>query len=285
MSRTRSRAFCAVVLAQILGVCVCGLASAGPLASHRALYELQLGHAAQSSSVNGAHGRLVVEWQDTCDGFTTNQRLFTEIMTENGGATVSDIWLSSWEARDGSLFRFTLTSLTNGNVDERVRGEARPGPVKGAATKGGLAVFAEPKGEHLALPKGVLFPTAHMQALIEAARSGQQVLDRSVFDGSRKGGLSEVNAFIGRVQAPGAKLGPKGLKYAPALVNARSWPVRLAFFSAEKPDSVPDYEFAYRMYENGVATGLVFDYGDFVVDGVLKSIEPLPGCDGSATKN
>lgn len=277
------------IVAGALGLAGAGIGlpevQASPLASHRAQYDLRLGHAVQSSPVNGARGRLVVEWQDTCEGFTTNQRLYTEFLTEDGGATVSDIWLSSWEARDNSLFRFTLTSLTNGAVDERVRGEARPG-AKGApaAAMAGQAVYSEPKGERVPLPTNVLFPTAHMLALVTAARTGEHVLERSVFDGSRKDGLSDVSAFIGRMQGPGASLGPKGLKNASPLMNARSWPVRLAFFTPAKADSLPDYEFAFRLYENGVATGLVFDYGEFVVIGTLRSIEALPGCE-SAPKN
>ena len=261
-------------------------ADGGPLASHRAVYDLKLGRTTQKSHINGARGRLVVEWEAKCDGFITNQRLYTEFLTDEGGATVSDIWLSSWEARDGSLFRFTLTSMTNGEVDEKVTGEARPGAKISPTTPGtkaspvaGEAVYTEPAGNRISLPAGVLFPTAHMIALIDAARNGQRTIERPVFDGSRKNGLSDVGAFIGPVQGPGEEKEARTVKNASRLLAGRSWPVRLAFFAPTKVDNAPDYEFAYRMYENGVATGLVFDYGDFVVNGTLSKIEPLTGCD------
>lgn len=258
--------------------------AAGTLASHRATYELTLGDAKQNSNVNGVRGRLVVEWQDACDGFTTNQRLFTEFLTDSGGATASDIWLSSWEARDGSLFRFTLTSRSDGNIDEKVRGEARRGPGKATAGLGGKkgvggeAVYSEPAGARLALPEGVIFPTAHTQALIDAAREGTRVIDRAVFDGSLKDGLSQVSAFIGAPLGKKPDSNAKGLKNAGKLLSGQSWPVRLAFFSPKKADALPDYEFSFRLYENGVASDLKFDYGDFTVAGKLTELTPLPGC-------
>jgi hypothetical protein len=54
--------------------------------------------------------------------------------------------------------------------------------------------------------------------------------------------------------------------------------VRIAFYPHDKGDDVPDHEMSmsYTTHENGVATGISFDYGDFVVGAELTRIEPLP---------
>ncbi len=94
-------------------------AAPAELASHRAIYNLKLARAKSDASVNAAAGRLVVEWQDSCDGYTTNQRFLTEFSDTEGQASTTDQWVSSWEARDADVFRFNLTTSSNGSVKER----------------------------------------------------------------------------------------------------------------------------------------------------------------------
>ena len=109
-------------------------AAAPPLVSHRAVYSLKLARASSNAAVNAASGQLVVEWQDTCDGYTTNQRFLTEFSDTEGRATTTDLWVSSWEARNGDVFRFNLTNSTNGAIQERSRGLAKRGGQKAEVT-------------------------------------------------------------------------------------------------------------------------------------------------------
>src|SRR5690606_7172865 len=147
--------------------------------------------AKSDAAVTSATGRLVVEWRDTCDGYTTNQRFYSQFGDNEGHALVSDLWVSSWEATDGDVFRFNLTNTINGVVEERSRGLARRGP-KVEVT------FEEPQDTKTVLPASAIFPTAHTQALIEAARRGEHVIERIVFDGGAEKGTSYVSAFIGK---------------------------------------------------------------------------------------
>ena len=39
---------------------------------------------------------------------------------------------------------------------------------------------------------------------------------------------------------------------------------------------LPELEISARLREDGVAQGLTFDYGGFVLGAVLQSLEPLP---------
>jgi hypothetical protein len=235
---------------------------------------LKLARANSNAAVNAAAGRLVIEWQDTCDGYTTNQRFLTEFSDSEGHGSTTDLWVSSWEARDGSVFRFNLTNSTNGTVQERSRGLARHGGGKSEVT------FEEPKPEHRTLPAAVSFPTAHTAQLIAAALHGERSIERIVFDGGAENGLSYVSAFIGNELPPRpAPAAAKGK--AAELAQGRSWPVRLAFYPFEKSDDMPDYEMSFDLYENGVSTDFEFDYGDFAIAAELSAIEPLPGCKDS----
>ena len=248
-------------------------AAAAPLTSHRAIYDISLDHATTKSPVAQVSGRLVIEWLDTCDGFTTNQRMYTRLDNAGGGEVASDLWLSSWESRDGQTFRFSMTTRTNGKIDEASRGTAK----RGAAGAKGSVEFEVPRAEVRELPSATLFPTSQMVALLQAARAGKRLVSQTVFDGSAEEGLNDVSTFIG---PKSTKAAAPALRGARELASGSSWPVRMAFFDPAGTDDFPDYEFAYRMFENGVSSELQFDYGEFVVKGTLKEIKALAdaGC-------
>ena len=260
-------------LALLIGSIERAPAAPPPLASHRAVYSLKLARASSNAAVNAASGQLVVEWQDTCDGYTTNQRFLTEFSDSEGHATTTDLWVSSWEARDGGVFRFNLTNSTNGAIQERSRGLAKRGGAKAEVN------FEEPKTEKRSLPAQVSFPTAHTAQLIEAALRGERTVERIVFDGGVENGLSYVSAFIGNAIPPKPVPAAAALGKAAALAETRAWPIRLAFYPFKTGgDAVPDYEMSFMLHENGVATGFEFDYGEFVLSAELSKIEALPGC-------
>ena len=60
--------------------------------------------------------------------------------------------------------------------------------------------------------------------------------------------------------------------------------MKLAFYAAEGQASggeeLPEQELSMDLQENGVATRLVLDFGEFSLNGTLESIEYLPdaGC-------
>lgn len=49
----------------------------------------------------------------------------------------------------------------------------------------------------------------------------------------------------------------------------------ISYFPDGKAEETPDYQVTFDMYENGVATGLVLDYGAFSLSGTLSSLEML----------
>ena len=54
--------------------------------------------------------------------------------------------------------------------------------------------------------------------------------------------------------------------------------MRIAFFGkdAAAGASAPEYEVGLRYYANGVADEMHMDFGDFAVNALMQSLEPIP---------
>ena len=78
----------------------------------------------------------------------------------------------------------------------------------------------------------------------------------------------KVNAGEGKLDRDNAQ--------AASLLKLPSWPVTIGYYSAEEPDAeTPLYQINFDMYENGVSTGMVMDYGNFALSGKLAHLEFL----------
>jgi hypothetical protein len=265
-------AWAAMKASAVAVVLVAGMAwSAAPaeaqdasLAPHRAAYALTMG-TAKTGGVASIDGAMSIDWQETCDGWTMSQRMRFRIFDADGDSIENDISFSSWEARDGTGYRFTMRTLNDDEVIEDLRGRA----TLVGRDKGGRAVFTSPAEEVIELPPGTLFPTRHTLLLIDQARAGTRGWARPVFDGATVDGAMEVNAVIGPRLEPAAGGGE--------LLSGTSWRVRLAFFPADdQRGSEPEYETEMRLYESGVGSDFVFDYPEFSIKARLERLEPVP---------
>ena len=244
--------------------------AAAQVQPHRAVYTMAFGTARSGGSTADARGVMYLEWAEGCDGWTTSQRVKLMIYPTQGGEIDTDSNFSSWEARDGGSFRFTVRNMRNGKVSEELAGNAKlDGP-----DRSGRVVFTTPPGLTFDLPKGALFPTDHMLRLIAAAQAGEKRFSRVIFEGGNATGPLEANAIIGATGRPPASV-PEELK------SLASWSVRLAYFPMTSQQAEPEQEMAVRLYENGVADHFLIDYGDFTVTAALAKMEPLsrPKCD------
>lgn len=235
------------------------------LVSHRALYTLSVARADPRNYRNGVAGGLSLEFVHACDGYVLNQRFVIETSTEDG-AVLTNMTLNSWESLDGQRFRVKMKDEVNGDLEQELNGEAK------LTSTGGEVSFTLPEDTSLALPAGTMFPTDHTVRLLALARTGGNWLQASVYDGASADAYSEVGGFIGG-EMP-VEAGEKPV-LAP-LKGQRSWRIRLAYFSSDKQSDTPEYEIAYRLYENGVADDIVFDYGDWAIRASLKLLEMKP---------
>jgi hypothetical protein len=243
-------------------------AASAQIASHRAAYKLSLGNG-KSSGIATLEGAMYIDWHEACEGWTISQRMRFQLFDDDGEPIDNDISFSSWEAKDGLNYRFTLRTLRNGEVAEELRGKAE---LEGRG-KGGKAVFSEPEDEVIELPPGTIFPTEHSILLIQRAQAGDKIFARQVFDGATLDGALEINALIaGKLQPPK----PASSKIAADLLKGAAWRVRMAFFKLEEQAAEPEYETSLHLLDNGVGLDFVFDYKDFSIKAQLEQLEPLP---------
>jgi len=267
-----TRQWAALAPCLAIAIVLAGGAAAADLkfAPHRAVYDLSLARSDPTGAVTSLRGRLVMEFNDVCEGYTLNQRIRTEAADMDGNARITDFTISSWESRDGKRFRFNLHNEVDGQLVEDYAGKAELTP------EGGTVEMTKPEEQSIKLPPGTVFPTEHLGILIRDGRAGKEFASVSVFDGAGEGGVYKTGAHIGKPIAPEtAKASPLA-----QLKGLASWPVRIAYFPRIDHAETPDYEIGLRLFENGISGDLVLDYGDFAMKGALVKLDllPDPGC-------
>jgi hypothetical protein len=243
-------------------------AGVGRMVAHRAAYRLDL-REGRNSGITSVRGAMVFDVQDACEGWATRQRMTMTVTDRDGQEieTVSDY--ATYEAKDGTGLRFSLTQSTGGAVSQRVSGEAELSP-----DGSGRIRYAEPAGKEEALPRGTILPTRHTVLAIEAARSGRRLLVAPLFDGTSDDGAQDTTTVVS-AWTPGA-----ANDRFPLLANQASARMRIAFFergAATSGASQPEYEVGLRYFENGVADELVMDFGEFAVEGRMLELAAVPG--------
>jgi hypothetical protein len=244
-------------------------AGAVDLQSHVAAYDLTLVSARSSSGISGIEGRMVLEWIGSCEGATFNQRMGLRIDRADNQTLVSDLTLTSWESRDGEQMRFGFRDVVNGKVIREFRGQAGADGPEGS----GQVDFTIPEGKTEKLPPGILFPTAHMRAIILRAAQGDQIISRKIFELSADNLVYDAVAFVSKTVPAGDASG----EHHELLAEQRSWRMTIGFFDVVTKSDTPAYEVGLRIFENGVSTEVQLDYGDFKVDAKLRELTYLSG--------
>lgn len=272
----------------VVGGSIAGEANAAvEIVPHRAIYRLALGSVRASASVADVKGRMLFQWGDACEAWTIEQHFRLDFLYTEGEEVKMTTNFVTWEAKDGSRYRFNVRKTVNGQLDEEVRGEALR-----AADGGGAVHFVRPEAPEMKLVAGTLFPTRHTLVLLERALAGDRFVSRSVFDGSDAEGASEISAVIGdrsplkhgvgqaAANTPSREVLAEDAQRTHHLLGGPAWPIRLAFFSNKSDSGAPDYEMSMLLLRNGVAQSMLIDYGDFTVNAILETLEPLPrsGC-------
>ncbi|NGM23558.1 cell envelope integrity EipB family protein [Roseomonas stagni] len=240
------------------------------MVAHRAAYRLDLGEA-RNSGIAAVRGAMVFDVADACEGWATRQRMTMTVTDRDGQEieTVSDY--ATYEAKDNSRLRFSLTQTTQGAVSSRVSGEAELNP-----DGSGTIRYAEPAGKEEALPTGTLLPMRHTVLAVEAARAGRRLLAAPLFDGTSDEGPQDTTTIISAWTAA------SGSPRLPMMAGQASGRMRIAFFergAGANGASQPEYEVGLRYFENGVADEIIMDFGEFSVSGQALELSALPaGC-------
>lgn len=248
------------------------LPSGVQLQPHRIAYEISLGKRS-GSALTSASGLMALEFTgNRCDGFVTNFRQATMLADSDGQSRNLDFRVNLWEEGAGKRFRFTVKNDVNGQTTRDADGEAqrvRDGSVSVAMKK--------PRGKKGDFDGNILFPSAMMIQLVEAALKGERRYEARLFDGSEGGEkVFETIASIGpRLE------GDRNSRLEPALQvssleKVPRWPVSMSYFDGGPGDRVPVYTMKSVTFANGVVSDLVFEFPEFSLAAKAVRYEPLP---------
>jgi hypothetical protein len=176
---------------------------------------------------------------------------------------------TTWESKDGLRLRFRLRQTTEDAVSSELSGKASLSHTGGA----GVATYDTPPDTTKDLPAGTLFPMAHTETLLQAARAGKRFIALPLFDGTSPDGAQNTGVAITGWDKPAANT-------YPVLAALPSTRVHIGFFDRGQHALMPDYEVGMRYWANGIADDLSMDFGNFVMHGALTSLvlPAKPGC-------
>jgi hypothetical protein len=244
-----------------------------PLAAHRAAYDISLVDSSgpmpsSAQTPVSATGLIAYEFRGSaCEGYTSNFRQLTEMERSEGDPVSMQVNAMSFEDGNGKSMRFQIDS----------QGLQDTPPVVGAATRGAgddmRVVLTKPSPKTLDFGHNVLFPTQHIERLIEAAKHGGGAIQARVYDGSDTG--AKIFATLSVIGKEATKP-DDDTETASALSGVRRWPVVISYFDEAKTDAPPDYTLSFDLYENGVSGSLKLDYGAFALRARLRKLEILP---------
>ena len=250
-------------------------AAAVQLAPHIAVYDLKLASSRGKRALEAVRGRIVYDFSGSaCEGYVLKFRQVTQLDSGEGKVALSDLRTNTWEEGQAKSFRFKSENFMDEKQVTAVDGRAERGR-KTVAVK-----LTKPGGKTLDIGT-VVFPTEHMRRLIEAARAGQNLVELAVYDGSENGEkIYQSLAVLGRKIEPTEKKPEDAAAGQDSLAGMARWPVTISYFDRaqaktddQPSEQTPIYAITFEMYENGISRALRLDYGDFVVDGTMTSLE------------
>jgi EipB-like len=246
---------------------------AATLAAHRAIYDLSATRLDSGSGYSAIDGRLAYELDGTaCDGWAVTYRIANRYVQAEKGTQLLDTQLTTWESGDGLEMNLSQKQYVEGNLDSeeklKVKREKADQEAKGSMT--------QPKALDFTVPSQALFPSTHQVHLLDLAKKGTARDSSIVFDGSDGEKTYKAVTFIGKMRMPGTYLPDKNNAEAAPLKGLTSWPMTISYFPANDENvEKPVYQASFNMYENGVSTDLVLDYGTYALKGKLAKLDML----------
>ncbi|MCZ2204167.1 EipB family protein [Bartonella sp. A05] len=228
---------------------------------HRAVYDLQLGYAADETEILKISGRMVYELTGSaCKGYVTRFRLVSRVYTENMPVRLMDRQIIHSEAGDGSAFRFSIAEKMGQDVLNDVAGIAE-------RTENGITVKLEKPKIDVYKFAVADFPIMKLKNIIRQAKSHHRFYYSAIFDGID---MVKESVVIGEKKVQRFD----NIKKFEKLDGESYWPVTISYFDDTKnTDGLPIRRISFLLYENGITHDLLFDYGSFSVRAKLNKLE------------
>jgi hypothetical protein len=240
------------------------------LAAHRAVYDLSFLRGSGSAAPVSAQGRIVYEFTGSaCKGYQVSFRQLTEITPSEGEPRLTDTRSLTFESGDGKTFHYRIENLVGGRVATTNEGEAT------RSGDGSLSIdITKPTQKKSDNDVDAIFPTAQMIKTIEAARNKESTVEMKIYDGSDGGDkIYQTLNIVGHGTKDPLK---DPTSTTPSMKDMSRWRVTVSYFDMAKSDSNPAYTLSFNMWENGVSSDLVLDYGDFALKGTMTKLDLLP---------
>ena len=240
--------------------------AAGPLAPHRAVYDIALGQASGRSGVTGVEGRMVYEFNGSpCEGYTVGFRFVARIDAD-GSSRITDQRTATHEDAAGTTFSFATRTYVDERLDREVRGAA-------TLERGGTSVRLTRPDEASIELEETRFPVRHLSDLLERASRGEKFYETTVFDGSDNADQVMTTTIIVGKRGAGQPGDPE-IAALGKLGGERFWPVSIAYFgqAANGGEQLPVYRMSFNLYPNGIMRSILMDYGDFALAGKLVDL-------------
>src|SRR3954467_5059320 len=95
---------------------------AADLTGHHATYILSLAPDNKNSQITGAEGLMVYDLKNVCDGWATDLKLKFIMSLESGESRSFETSQVTWEAKDGSAYRYLIKNGYGGERQDQLRG-------------------------------------------------------------------------------------------------------------------------------------------------------------------
>lgn len=242
------------------------------LASHRAAYEISLHQSREGVGPTGARGLMAYEFTDACERWIVENRIVLDVVYGEETPVRTDWTFTSWESKDGRDYGFSMTHRRNDRLEEELKGTARLDP-----GKGGEAAFTGAAARQVPLPKGTLFPTAHLIAGLKAGSAGKKVFSRPLFDGGSLDNPYDTNIYIVRPKDRSDKA-RELLRKAGLKTGLPVWRYQSAFFTLKSGgEGTPVFELEVDYRADGVAERIIQSFGDFSIRMTPVKVEAVKG--------
>ena len=261
------------LLALVVPMVLSAAANAQSLAAHRAFYTLEVAKLDANSGYSSIDGKLAYELTgNACDGYSVSFRIVNNYVQTEKPSQLIDTQLATWESGDGLEMNFRQKQYLNSAQQGEQKLDVKR-PTAGAEAKG---VMTAPKDLEFTLPGDAVFPSTHLLRLIAAAEKGLTQDVSLVYDGSDDDKAFKAVTFIGKKREAGSFAPDASNPEAASLRDIPSWPMTVSYYGLDKNSSdTPTYQSTFNVYENGVATELLLDYGSYALKGHLTKLELL----------
>ncbi len=242
------------------------------LAAHRALYTLEVARLDSKAGYSSIEGKLAYELTGSqCEGYAVSYRLANRYIEPERGSRILDTQLTSWESGDGLEMNLSQKQFVDSTLDSEERFDVKR--LKPGTEAAGN--FTLPKPLEFTVPGEALFPSAHQAHLLDVAVKGGLRDVSLVFDGSDGEKIYKAISFIGKKRAPGTFVIDKNNPQTEPLRQLSSWPISISYYPNEDSADAPVYQASFNMYENGISTELLMDYGNYALKGTLAKLDIL----------